>query len=186
MKRTTLLNAPLSAAIARLGHTDVLLVSDAGLPIPAEVERIDLALVAGVPTMMQTLRAISRNSRWRRRTSRTSNRKSPPKFAAELAAFLESEGVELRTMSHIEFKAKSRIARAAVRTADFTPYANIMLQAGVGLRPRRGRPAPRPRRSRVARQARIMSSAEYNVPSSELKEEEATCRTTGATALLER
>ncbi len=47
MKRTALMNAPLSAAIARLGHTDLLLVADGGLPIPAEPERIDLALVAG-------------------------------------------------------------------------------------------------------------------------------------------
>lgn len=131
MKRTTLLNAPLSAAIARLGHTDLLLVSDAGLPIPAGPERIDLALVAGVPTMMQTLWAIFAELAVEAAYIAYEQQEVAPKFHAALAAFLHDEGVELRTMSHIEFKAKSRTARAAVRTADFTPYANIMLQAGV-------------------------------------------------------
>ena len=136
MKRTALLNAPLSAAIARLGHTDLLLVADAGLPIPAEPERIDLALVAGVPSMMQVLRAIFTELAVEAAYIAVEQAEFAPKFHAELAAFLAAEGVELRaTMTHVAFKQEARRARAAVRTADLTPYANILLQCGVVFGP---------------------------------------------------
>jgi hypothetical protein len=44
MKKTTLLQSDLSYMIATLGHLDTLVMADAGLPIPAETVRIDLAL----------------------------------------------------------------------------------------------------------------------------------------------
>ncbi len=135
MKRTTLLNAPLSGVIARLGHTDLLLVADGGLPIPAEPERIDLALVAGIPTMMQTLRAIFSELAVEAAIIAEEQAEFAPKFNAELLAFLAAEGVAVRTMTHIAFKQESRRARAAVRTADLTPYANILLQCGVVFGP---------------------------------------------------
>ncbi|MDN8999686.1 RbsD/FucU domain-containing protein, partial [Staphylococcus aureus] len=50
MKKGVLLNAPLSAVVARLGHGDRVVVCDAGLPIPDGVERIDLAVSPGVPS----------------------------------------------------------------------------------------------------------------------------------------
>ena len=58
MRMSGLLHARLSAVLTELGHTDVLVVADAGLPIPPGVERIDLALVPGVPGFLQTLEAI--------------------------------------------------------------------------------------------------------------------------------
>lgn len=57
MKKGTLLNAPLSAAITSMGHTDGLLICDAGYPIPPEAARIDLALTQGVPSFLQVLDA---------------------------------------------------------------------------------------------------------------------------------
>ncbi len=58
MKRGVLLNAPLSALVARMGHTDEITVCDAGLPIPAGPERIDLALMAGTPSLETVLTAL--------------------------------------------------------------------------------------------------------------------------------
>ena len=49
----------MSAVIARLGHTDQLTLCDAGLPIPAETQRIDLALTQGVPTFLQVFAAVT-------------------------------------------------------------------------------------------------------------------------------
>ncbi len=131
MKRTTLLNAPLSGAIARLGHTDYLLIADAGLPIPAEPERIDLALVAGVPTVMQVLHAVFEELAVEAAIVAAEQAEAAPKFHAALMAFLKAEGVAVRTLPHVDFKQETRRAKAAVRTADFTPYANILLQCGV-------------------------------------------------------
>jgi D-ribose pyranase len=58
MKKTTLLNSELSYVIATLGHMQTLVVADAGLPIPPETERIDLALTKGVPGAVETLKVI--------------------------------------------------------------------------------------------------------------------------------
>ena len=57
MKKTTILNAQLSHAIATLGHTDMVTICDAGLPIPEFVGRIDLALTQGIPRFLDTLYA---------------------------------------------------------------------------------------------------------------------------------
>lgn len=53
------MNAQLSHCIATLGHTESLTICDAGLPIPLSVERIDLALTAGVPSFLQTLNVVT-------------------------------------------------------------------------------------------------------------------------------
>ncbi|WP_303395062.1 RbsD/FucU domain-containing protein, partial [Salmonella enterica] len=43
MKKGTVLHSGISSVISRLGHTDTVVVCDAGLPIPSTTERIDLA-----------------------------------------------------------------------------------------------------------------------------------------------
>lgn len=58
MKKTKLLNAALSHLIAQLGHNDVVVVGDAGLPVPAGVPCIDLALMRGLPSLAQVLEAL--------------------------------------------------------------------------------------------------------------------------------
>ena len=58
MKKIGLLNQPLSEVIAGLGHTDTLVIADAGLPIPAQTRRIDLALVEGVPPGHRIFRVV--------------------------------------------------------------------------------------------------------------------------------
>ncbi|MCP4350185.1 MAG: hypothetical protein GY795_32310 [Desulfobacterales bacterium] len=39
----------LPVTISLLGHTDMLCIADAGLPIPGNANRIDLALIQGIP-----------------------------------------------------------------------------------------------------------------------------------------
>jgi len=48
------------------------------------------------------------------------------------AALLEVLGdIPVSTISHEAFKTNTRAARAVVRTGEFTPYANVILIAGV-------------------------------------------------------
>jgi D-ribose pyranase len=58
MKKTTLIHSDLSYLIATLGHMDTPVIADAGLPIPAETLRIDLALTQGIPGAVQTLKVV--------------------------------------------------------------------------------------------------------------------------------
>jgi D-ribose pyranase len=58
MKKTTLLQSDLCYIIATLGHLDMLVIADAGLPIPVEMVRTDLALTQRVPGAAQTLKVV--------------------------------------------------------------------------------------------------------------------------------
>lgn len=58
-EKGVLLNADISAVISRLGHTDQIVIGDAGLPIPATTTRIDLALTRGVPGFLQVVDVVT-------------------------------------------------------------------------------------------------------------------------------
>ena len=55
MRKTKLINSEVSYTISKMGHTDSLTIGDCGLPIPSNVNRIDLALKYGVPSFIETL-----------------------------------------------------------------------------------------------------------------------------------
>ncbi len=58
MKKSGVMNQPIAAVISGLGHTDTITIADAGLPIPAATQRIDLALTRGIPSFLQTLQVV--------------------------------------------------------------------------------------------------------------------------------
>ena len=59
MKRSKILNAELSHAIATMGHTDLMIVCDAGFPIPDTAWRIDLAITQDLPDLETVLSLIA-------------------------------------------------------------------------------------------------------------------------------
>ena len=127
MKRTTLLHAELSGLIAAFGHGDMLVIGDAGLPVPPGVRVIDLALTRGIPGVFDVLDAVLAELVVERSA-----------MATEAAADLHSQFAQraigpVTTLSHDDFKLASRQARAIVRTGECTPYANIALYAGVAF-----------------------------------------------------
>lgn len=129
MKLGGILNHRLAMTIAEMGHTDGLTVADAGLPVPLEVERIDLAVSPGVPSLAQVLDAIASELRVEEITiAREAFDRNP-----ELLRTLEHcfPGIPLKAVPHEEFKALTGDTRAVVRTGECTPYANCILRSGV-------------------------------------------------------
>jgi D-ribose pyranase len=128
VKRTPLLHAELSHVIACLGHGDMLVIGDAGLPIPDGPRRIDLALTPGVPRIAEVLRAVLTEMQVERRVlaeeALGAGRALPGWYAQQLA-------LAPQTVSHAEFKRLSAQARAIVRTGECTSYANVILVSGV-------------------------------------------------------
>src|SRR6202790_3601650 len=59
MKKNGILNLGLNQALASMGHGDFMIVCDAGFPIPTQVNRVDLAIVADIPDIETVLTAIS-------------------------------------------------------------------------------------------------------------------------------
>lgn len=129
MKKTVLLNQPLSAVIAGLGHTDSLVVADAGLPIPAGPQRIDLAVRAGVPEFIDVLGTVLAEMQVQEAIVADELATASPAFHA---ALLEALGeIPVRSVPHEEFKRQTASAKAVARTGEFTPYANVILISGV-------------------------------------------------------
>ena len=130
MKRSGLLHAELNRIIAAMGHTDTLVIGDIGLPVPRGVPCIDLAVVAGVPGFAQVFEAIYGELAVEAVT-----------FAEEIHAHnhamvglgkrLVEEGVSVNETSHALFKQQCAHAVAVVRTGEHSPYANVILHAGV-------------------------------------------------------
>lgn len=129
MKKTPLLNIALSEVIASLGHGDMLVIGDAGLPIPSETLRIDLALTKNIPSFLDTVRTVLEEMRVEKVLVARETAQVSPQVLAELKRLLPDTPFE--EISHIELKEHCTQARAVVRTGEFTPYANVILVAGV-------------------------------------------------------
>jgi D-ribose pyranase len=129
MKKGTLLNAPLSAVIAQMGHTDRLVISDAGLPVPEGVTRIDLAVSPGLPPFLEVLRAVLEELEVESVLIAEELEEVSPEMHEALMELLGEIPVE--RVPHETFKAETAEARAIARTGEFTPYANVILSAGV-------------------------------------------------------
>jgi len=132
MKKTPLLNIALSRLIASLGHGDIVVIGDAGLPVPPGVELIDLALTHGVPDFVSTLKVVLSEMQVESHVLAQEIFDKQPTALVSLDALNEEGALGRRDLlSHEQFKALSRQARAIVRTGECQPYCNIVLVAGV-------------------------------------------------------
>ncbi|MCO7503294.1 MULTISPECIES: D-ribose pyranase [unclassified Pseudomonas] len=132
MKKTPLLNIALSRLIASLGHGDVVLIGDAGLPVPAGVELIDLALTPGIPDFISTLHTVLAEMQVESYVLADETlQHRPPALAGIELLHARGELGARHLMSHAAFKQLGAQARAIVRTGECQPYTNIALVAGV-------------------------------------------------------
>jgi D-ribose pyranase len=132
MKKTPLLNVALSRLIASLGHGDMVVIGDAGLPVPPGVELIDLALTHGIPDFVSTLKVVLSEMQVESHVLAQEILDKQPAALATLNQ-LNTEGAlgKRELLSHDQFKILSRQARAIVRTGECSPYCNIVLVSGV-------------------------------------------------------
>ncbi|MFC3023486.1 D-ribose pyranase [Vibrio zhugei] len=137
MKKSALLNAPLSQLVASLGHTDEYTVCDAGLPIPSQVQRIDLALTAGIPSFLDTVATLLSESQVESVILAEEIREMNADLHQSLLTLLEQESqthtqpITVEYMPHEAFKARTQRSKAIVRTGECSPFANIIFRAGV-------------------------------------------------------
>lgn len=125
------LNGQLARVISETGHTDRIVVTDAGLPIPPGVERVDLAVRPNLPGMLDLLDTVLDELEIEGAVLSAEIRERSPEMLAEIERRLAARGVTPTFVPHTDFKAATGDARAAVRSGEFTPYANVLLTAGV-------------------------------------------------------
>ena len=130
MKRHGILNAQLSGALATLGHTDLILVVDAGFPIPRDANRIDLAIAENLPDLRTVLALINDEivvEGVLRAADVPSNNPRLDEWLTETF-----DGAEFTTRTHADMLSEvAQQAKVIVRTGAFEPWGNIGLFCGV-------------------------------------------------------
>ena len=129
MKKNKLLNAAISELIARMGHTDSLAIADAGLPIPDESWRIDLALTAGIPSFLEVLDGVLSECEVEKIVLAEEIKEKNPQIEQEILS--RFQGIEIEYISHEELKSRLPQCKAVIRSGECSPYANILLHSGV-------------------------------------------------------
>lgn len=128
MKKIGIINASISTVIAHLEHSDMLTVADAGLPIPNSVQRIDLALKPGIPSFLETLEVVLTEMYVEKAYVSEDILIKSPRIYEGIRKLLGDTPIE--TLPHLDFKGLSGSTKAIIRTAEFTPFANVILVAG--------------------------------------------------------
>jgi D-ribose pyranase len=128
MLKTGILNPQIHSLLARVRHTNTLVIADRGFPFWPMIETVDISLVDDVPTVLAVLRALRLNFQigkvWMAQEFLKSNSgKTRSAFAEAL------KGIELLHEPHSEFKQRVPPAIGLIRTGDTTPYANIILES---------------------------------------------------------
>ncbi|UWQ96526.1 D-ribose pyranase [Rhodobacteraceae bacterium M385] len=132
MKRGELLNAELSAAIAQMGHGDLMIVCDAGFPIPSDAWRIDLAIKQDLPDLQTVLSLV--NDAFI--TEKVSYADALPDYNPVLLDYLKDQfdDADHEMIPHEvilgEMAAKAKVI---VRTGAFDPWGNVLLYSGVDV-----------------------------------------------------
>ena len=130
MKRNGILNSDISRVLSYMGHTDWIAIGDCGLPIPDEVERIDLALTFGEPGFMRTLEIVAGDMKVEKIILAEEIKEQNPEVLNQVNEYFAGQSVEVEFVSHVELKKKTHDCKAVIRTGEITPYANIILQSG--------------------------------------------------------
>ena len=131
MKKDGLLNPQILSAIAAIGHTEYLVIADAGLPVPSGIPVIDISLIRGIPDFGVVLHSVIDEMVVESFiVAEEMADKSQDTYGTVIEALPQ---VPFRCIAHEEFKEMAAKAKAVIRTGETTPYANIILVAGVNF-----------------------------------------------------
>jgi len=124
-----ILNPQILSLLARIRHTNALVIADRGFPFWPMIETVDVSVVDDLPTVVQLIRAVRANhtitEAYMAREFLANNSKPvAQKFRAAL------RGATVRFEPHVEFKKRVPHAIGLIRTGDTTQYGNTILISG--------------------------------------------------------
>ncbi len=128
MLRTGILNPAINSLLSRVRHTNTLVIADRGFPYWPQIETIDISLIDNIPTVLDVLGAIRSNfTVGRFYMAEEFRERNSPSVVEALETFVA--GTPILFEPHVEFKHRIPSAIGLIRTADTTPYANIILES---------------------------------------------------------
>jgi len=129
LKKTGILNSHISKALSDLGHTDTIVIADAGLPIPEGVLKIDISLKSGMPSFLDVLNAVLEDMIVEKVIIAKEVKQHNILVHEEMMK--QFAKMKMQYVGHEKFKLLTQKAKVVIRTGEITPYANCILQSGV-------------------------------------------------------
>ena len=124
-----LLNPQILSLLARVRHTNALVIADRGFPFWPMIETVDISVVDNLPTVLQLIAAVRANHNFTEAYQaeeflKNNSQATRAKFAAAL------KGVPTKYEPHVDFKKRVPHAIGLIRTGDMVQYANTILISG--------------------------------------------------------
>ncbi|REI10969.1 D-ribose pyranase [Staphylococcus felis] len=132
MKKTRVLNSHISKAIATIGHFDLLTITDAGMPIPNDDRRLDLAITKELPRFIDVLEVVLSEMEIQKVYLAEEIKSNNPTQLQQIKNLLD-ENVEIAYIPHSEMKTylSHPLNKGNIRTGEVTPFSNIILESNV-------------------------------------------------------
>jgi D-ribose pyranase len=128
MLTSGILNPHVLHLLARIRHTNTLVIADRGFPFWPQIETVDISLVDNIPTVLQVLDAIRGNfAIGHAFMAEEFKQHNDPRTYAELENRLGKTPLQFEP--HALFKKRVPHAIGLIRTADTRPFANIILES---------------------------------------------------------
>ena len=131
MIQTGILNPHVLDLIARVRHTNTLVISDWAFPFWPEIETVDISLTHNIPTVLDVLDLLKQNYKigkiWQAEEFIATN--TEDKIKAFDTSFAEIPDVQVTRLGHNDLKKMVPQAIGLIRTGDATPYGNIILES---------------------------------------------------------
>jgi D-ribose pyranase len=129
MLSSTILNPHLLSLLARVRHTNSLVIADRGFPFWPQLETIDISLMDDVPTVLQVLGAVRCHFHSvQAYMAREFLDQNTPDVRAQFAKALA--GIPTIHEAHVDFKKRVVSAIGLIRTGETIQYANMILVSG--------------------------------------------------------
>ncbi|MGB3390583.1 MAG: D-ribose pyranase [Pseudaminobacter sp.] len=145
MRNGALLNGPLTGLIGDLGHSDKIMIVDAGWPIPKEL-RYDLCLTHGIPRLADVFAVVAEELSIERVIIDSEMRTHGPEVHAQIQRIIaataeaQREAIAVDHEPHVTFKEHARSVKGIIRTGECIPYCNLVIVAGLAFVPKGQRP----------------------------------------------
>lgn len=128
MLQTGILNPHVLDLIARVRHTNTLVISDWAFPYWPEIETVDISLTHNIPTVLDVLDLLTPIFKigriWQAEEFVATN------SSEMVERFAKSFGsIPLTREAHLDFKKRVPHAIGLIRTGDATPYGNLIIES---------------------------------------------------------
>ena len=132
MKKKGILNKDLCALIGELGHGDVIIISDAGFPIPKDARRIELAIEQDCPTVLRILELLKEELIIEEYALAEEMKDVNPVLLEKYQQLYAGTYIKGTLVPQSELKGSiASSAKAIIRTGTFQPFGSIALYPAI-------------------------------------------------------